>query len=404
MFQQIEAAYFRGDGRECKRVADLALERFEREPPTSKVARVIGNATFILMLRGDLARSLELVDRQLAIAEEVDDPLAAALAINTRGLIRSESGDRHQGMDDLERSLSMFREHDPPYITMGLMHLAGQRLEWDGPAAAAAIDREAIQHAARTRNSTYEMLARAFSVWHLFDAGAWDDALQDAEVVLTWAGSSTHQHAALAAPLRAYILALRGDAPAARATMAGAVDRARDIVDAQIVAPALTVAALLVLIDGNAQRAGKLAVESSTLRFAGETGIITETARVLIASGGVTHAHRLAEDTSEPTRATNSRATVRAMLAEAEGDAWTSAALYDDAAQRWRSFGHPFELAHALAGRARCLRQLGNEGQAEPYATEAASLFRGLGVDEDVSATGWPLDGSVVGRVAEPGA
>ena len=55
MFQQIEAAYFRGDGRECKRVADLALERFEREPPMLKVARVIGNATFILMLRGDLS-------------------------------------------------------------------------------------------------------------------------------------------------------------------------------------------------------------------------------------------------------------------------------------------------------------------------------------------------------------
>jgi len=405
MFQQIEAAYFRGDGRECERVADLALERFEHEAPTSKVSRVIGNAAFIRMLRGDLVRSLQLVDRQLAIAEEVDDPQAAALAINTRGLIRSESGDRDGGLDDLERSLAMFKEHDPPYVTMGLMHLAGQRGAWDGPTAAAPTFQEALERGARTHNSTYEMLARAFRLWHLFYAGAWDDALTDSEVVLRWAvGTIAHQHVSIVVPPRAYILALRGDLAAARATMAGAVDRARAIVDPQVVSPTLTVTALLDLLDGNPARARELAAESSVTRVSSETAMITETARILIASGSVTYAYQAAEPVPEVTRATNSRVAVQAMLAERDKDAWTGVARYDEAVQRWRAFGHPFELAHALAGRARCLHQLGNEDEAEPLTTEAASLFRILGVDEAVlSATGWPLH-SEERNVTEPGA
>ena len=90
------------------------------------------------------------------------------------------------------------------------------------------------------------------------------------------------------------------------------------------------------------------------------------------------------------------------MLAEVAGDAEQAAAFYDDAVQRWRSFGNPFELAHALAGHARCLRAVDNRAKSEPYAAEAVSLFRGLGVDGHVlAATGWPLDGRA-GDVATP--
>jgi class 3 adenylate cyclase/tetratricopeptide (TPR) repeat protein len=392
MFQQIEAAYFRGDGQECMRVADRVLARFDREAPTSKIARVIGNAAFIFLVRGDHSRSLELVDRQLAVAEEIGDQVAAATGMNARGLARSETGDRIRGFDDLERSLEMFKEFDPPYVTMGLMHLAGQRLAWDGPAAAAATYREGVEHAARTHNSTYEMLTRAFLVWQLLAAGSWDDALAESEAVLSWAGDSAQQHASLVTPPRAYIFALRGDAPAASATLAGALDRARKIVDPQIVSPTLTVAALLALIHGDPHRARDLAIESSGLPVPSETALIAETARVLLATGAANHAPTLAHECSEPTRASNSRSAVRAMLAECDGDTSEAVHLYAESARRWRSFGYSLELAHALAGRARCLRAMDEHAEAEQCATEAASLFRGLGVEGHVlTATRWPL-------------
>ena len=399
MFQQIEAAYFRGDGSEYARIADEILERFEHAAPTSKVARVIGNAAFLQMLRGDYDRTLELVERQLAISEEIDDPLAAALAINTRGLIRSEGGDEAGGRGDLERSLAMFQEHDPPYVTMGFMHLAGHQLAWRGPAAAAATRQEGIEHGRRTRNSTYEMLMRAFGVWHLFYAGAWDDMLEAADAVLAWAGGTANQHATLVAPPKAYVLALRGDAAAAKAAMIGVVDRARAIVDPQIVVPAVAVAALLALIEGEGLQARNLAAEAGTQPMVGQTAsMITEIARILIASGRATSARPLAEHMSEPTYGINSRTSVRAMLAETGRDTTTAAALYDDAAQRWRLFGHPYELAHALAGHARCLHMLGNDGTAEAHATEAAALFRKLGVDNHVlAAIEWPVDHRVGG-------
>jgi hypothetical protein len=82
------------------------------------------------------------------------------------------------------------------------------------------------------------------------------------------------------------------------------------------------------------------------------------------------------------------------MVAEADGQASEAVELYAESARRWRAFGHPLELAHALAGRARCLKTIGNDAQAEPHAAEAVLLFRGLGVDERVlAATGWPPDG-----------
>jgi len=202
----------------------------------------------------------------------------------------------------------------------------------------------------------------------------------------------------MAAPPRAYVLALRGRVDAAREAMAGIVSHARDIVDPQIVAPAVTVAAFIALLEGDAQSARELALEASTLPGSGGPEMIVEKARILIVSGEEEHAYPPVEHVLEPTRSANARVAVRAMLAEVTGDTQTAAVLYDDAAGRWRAFGNPFELAHALAGRARCLRTIGSDAEAEPFATEAASLFRGLGVDEHVLATtGWPPNGRAGG-------
>jgi len=65
------------------------------------------------------------------------------------------------------------------------------------------------------------------------------------------------------------------------------------------------------------------------------------------------------------------------MLAEHEGSASEAARLYDDAVDRWRTFGNPFELAQALAGRARMLGH-GDDGAAA--AAETRAIFGRLGV------------------------
>ena len=82
------------------------------------------------------------------------------------------------------------------------------------------------------------------------------------------------------------------------------------------------------------------------------------------------------------------------MLAEADGDHASAAELYEDAATRWRTYGNPYELAHALAGRARCLTLLKRADAAKAPADEAAAIFQRLGVRD-------PLVPQSSGRVTQ---
>jgi hypothetical protein len=68
------------------------------------------------------------------------------------------------------------------------------------------------------------------------------------------------------------------------------------------------------------------------------------------------------------------------VLAEADSDYASADRLYQDAAARWRTYGNPYELAHALAGRARCLAVLKRADAARAPADEAAAIFQRLGV------------------------
>jgi hypothetical protein len=68
----------------------------------------------------------------------------------------------------------------------------------------------------------------------------------------------------------------------------------------------------------------------------------------------------------------------RAQLAEASGDKADAAALYAEAAERWREFGNVPERAYALLGQGRCLTALG-KSEAEGPLREGRELFASMG-------------------------
>jgi hypothetical protein len=76
-------------------------------------------------------------------------------------------------------------------------------------------------------------------------------------------------------------------------------------------------------------------------------------------------------------RANAQRLAARAILAEASEAFDDALALYTEAAQAWRAFGHVYEHAHAHAGAGRCALALGREGEAD--LAEARRLFERLG-------------------------
>jgi hypothetical protein len=207
-----------------------------------------------------------------------------------------------------------------------------------------------------------------------------------ADQLLAWEAEVGEVYPALfAAPQKARVLALRGENRAARSVMHGITDRCLAAGDLQVIAPALTTAALIEHLDGHSGRARQRLAE---LGRAATSPIapIAEICRILIACDATNDARAIAgQITAQPPRTMHALASIHAMLAEADTDHATATTLYRDAASRWRSFGNPLELAHALAGQARNLSALSHADQAATHGSEAASIFQRLGVRDHTS-------------------
>jgi hypothetical protein len=89
----------------------------------------------------------------------------------------------------------------------------------------------------------------------------------------------------------------------------------------------------------------------------------------------------------------NCLATVRAVLAETRGDLPEAASRYDDAGDRWRSFGVALERGQALLGLGRCVTRLGRPPAREPL-LQAQEIFARLGARGLLAETDRWLDGS----------
>ena len=198
------------------------------------------------------------------------------------------------------------------------------------------------------------MFARCADIERLADSGAWDELAEAADHVLAWA--ETHgspQNITLVAPQKARVLALRGHISQARTAMTGVLEQAQGLLDAQAVVPAFAVAALIEYLDGNTDRARKLAQEIRPAQV-DATAPLPRFAHPRHLRRRPATPKLIDHITAGPPRLLNHAASGRALLAEADSDYASAAELYEDAAARWRTYGNPYELAHALAGGARC--------------------------------------------------
>jgi class 3 adenylate cyclase len=398
-FQEVEVAYFSGDTSGFGSLIDYAIERLSREPATGWFSLMLAQAAFQKVGVAEFAEGRHLVDRSIEVGEAVGDEQAVAYALDFRGLLRTELGDRG-GLSDLEAALAAFLELGSVYVTMTGVHLGCARLCWDGPDAAGPIFAEAIEHGSRTRNTTYEMTARVNNIDGLSESGAWDDLLVAADYVLDWADSTgALQYATPVAPLLARVRALRGDTGGARIVLTrtgqGTLAMADDSVDSSRpprlarhpLDPDLAPAALVECLDGNTDHARDLAEEATVPNIDSATPL-ADISRILIACNEANRARAFIDRViADPPRLLNNVSSARALIAEADADFSTAAGLYEDAAARWRTFGNPYELAHALAGYARCLTTLNDPEGAKPLADEAAAIFQRLGVTDHALVT-----------------
>jgi class 3 adenylate cyclase/tetratricopeptide (TPR) repeat protein len=100
--------------------------------------------------------------------------------------------------------------------------------------------------------------------------------------------------------------------------------------------------------------------------------------RTALAAGDVELAERLVAGTrSRYPLEEHARCAARAALAEQRGTLAEAAALYADAALRWKEFGNIPERAHALLGQGRCLLGI-RPAEAQPPLREARELFAAM--------------------------
>jgi predicted ATPase len=177
-YQEALVEHFSGDAVRLERVLGEAIRRLGQSEPTGRFALVLALAGLVKWLANDVAGSQVLLERAVAMAEAMDDRVALATAVDFRGLVRIELGDRH-ALDDLATAVDTFVDLGSPFVVMAKSHLGVGRVFFDGPADAAIVSEDAIATGVRTRNAALEIDARENVTPRLVEGGAWDELVAE---------------------------------------------------------------------------------------------------------------------------------------------------------------------------------------------------------------------------------
>jgi class 3 adenylate cyclase/tetratricopeptide (TPR) repeat protein len=376
---QAESLELSGDAASARAVLDEAIDVLDREPPGQTLAAALTLRLADLMMAERAEECLAACESAEAVIREFGDATDKHILRECRGISRIALGDL-SGLDELRQALDRAVEQGmtgavPAYINLGYW-------TWwvEGPERGADLFRQSIEFSARRAGQ--EEWAEAELTWALFDLGAWDEVLTRTEGIV--AVAQAHGGAvleAMARPTRGRVLLARGRIDAARKDVEATLAVGRGTDTPQALVPALTLAASVAVASGDhAGGAGILAeLEERTRGSIRSRAIeLAEAARVGAAAGDVSAVARILADPYPPLpRAEAMRESARAVIAEAEGDLAGAHLLHRSAAERWATFGHVYEHAHALLGAARCRRALGEEPRGDLAA--ARGRFQALG-------------------------
>jgi len=256
-------------------------------------------------------------------------------------------------------------------------------LEFDlgrGPRAGVEAGRAAVELGTRRGLERPAAWNKACLARPLFELGEWEEVLVITDDVARWEAERGRSIVGvLASPSAAKVLSARGEAAAAKATLAELLPRAREVQDPHALLPALIAAAVVEQEHGELAAAVSLAEEFLEARRV-PNWMQTELSRIALAAGDPKLAERLIGSGGPA----GSRFAVmalanRAACSESNGSQEEAVELYGDALVGFRDLGCVVEQAYALLGLGRCRLALGQEAEAVPALQEALEIFRKLG-------------------------
>jgi class 3 adenylate cyclase/tetratricopeptide (TPR) repeat protein len=362
-------------------VALEAVRLLELEPAGEDLVAAYARMAGVRLVQGDHRATVEWAERAATLAADLGIEVPAR-ALGFRGYGRCLLG-QAEGLDDMRAALALaVQRGEGRDAAVHHNNLTVALWPLEGPAAALEAQRRGIEFAER-RGITEFALALSAGLDTLVQLGRWDEVLERAEALAPrlerWGDVADLLQVRWA---ETYVLASRGDVDTARPLAKWLVKAARDSAGAEDVASALAAAALVHALTGERDPAVELLTEIEAFPHVREVPAyavyLPEMVRIAVSCGAVDLAERLASGMkSNFPYWEHALCHVRAILSEVSGRVDEAAAGFEDAAERWRSFGVVTELAHATLGRGRCLLRAGHP-EAPQALSEARDIFQSL--------------------------
>src|SRR5580765_1669401 len=379
------SAWLSGSAAEAERMLGEATELLERHPPGRELSLAYRRRAGQDMIRGRAAAALVSSQKSLDLAEELGIREDFTSVLQFRGVARCELGDVEEGLADLREGLRLSLEEGfVRSAGIGYSNLGCFLWYTAGPEAGLEIQEEGIAFDEQRGSQGNRHWKFAESAWMLYDLGRWDEVLERTGRVLEFVSSSTGQLRLVALPYMAQVLVRRGNTAEAAVFVEEFVPLARNARDAQVLVPALAVAAFLEQARGDLSAAVGFVeeIEQTTrgmsdfhrARFLHALATVSVEAGELDLMSGLVDSIRITVG-----RVGNSLVGARAVLAEADGDPKAAFLLFEEAAKRWGEYGFVFGRGLALLGSARCLLALGRGTEATPVLHQARDIFAELG-------------------------
>ena len=384
---------------------EAALATLEGDRECPEAVTVLGKLGRSLWLAGDPQAGFDRLEEALDLAGRLGLP-EPALFLGYRGGIRCIMGEVG-GLADYERGLLLAVERGrADEASLLTFNYADALLSYRGPAAAAKALAKGLEAARRRRLEAIEQLPASDAVpvgslgeWdaetarrltvNLVEAlgmfGEWDKALaMAAELSPELERSEAGSDLVIVRSQEALLRALRGEAERAAPFLGWLEQQGASSEIPWISAYALLSSATARHTLGQNARAVALLEDWERRPRPGSgpnyVAYLPYAVRTALRAGADDLAVRLSGGVeSMLPMQRNVAAALRALLAESRGESEAAATLYAEAAARWRAFVMPYEEAHALHGRGRCLLALAYVSEAKEQFATARDIAARLG-------------------------
>jgi class 3 adenylate cyclase/Tfp pilus assembly protein PilF len=370
-------------------LAAEAVQLLEQRPPGQPLVDAYAQLAGSYHLDGEYADAIAAADRARGLAQTLGlaEP---ARALGYRGYARASLGDE-DGLGEMERALSLVMDAGVGLDAAILQNnLAIARYPLQGPERSLAAFEDGIAFCQERGLVASALFLGANCPGLLAELGRTDEAKERAhELLAALEGTGSAQDPC---EVRASELAVRlaqGNGGTAD-EVESLIRTTRTVGQVDVNVLGFAVAAAAVVAEAPAEACRLLA---ELERFPGVRGSSYYARQLpgMIRTALLAHDAALAKELADGVEARypleeHALCAARAQLAENDGDTVGAAALYAEAADRWREFGNIAESAHALLGRGRCLVALADPAAEQPL-RQARELFMTMGYTPALAET-----------------